>query len=212
MAGAADARRSALAIRGEEADDAGAPSLPIGLAVRRTTEEVAMKTVVVYESMYGNTHHLAECIGEAARTCGDAVVVPVAGASAEVLADVDVLIVGGPTHMHGMSSTMSRKGAVLDAPKKHLQLDSDADGVGLREWFEQLDAATHGRAVAFDTRYDGPVAFTGRASKSISKRLRQHGFSLLAEPESFLVDKANHLVDGEADRARRWATEVLEHA
>jgi len=169
-----------------------------------------MKTVVVYESMYGNTHQVAECIGEAARARGEAVVVPVAGASAEVLEGADVLIVGGPTHVHGMASAMSRKGAMLDAPKKHLQLDPDADGLGLREWFEQLASAPSRHAVAFDTRYDGPVGFTGRASKSISKRLRQHGFSMLAEPESFLVDKGNHLVDGETDRARRWATEVLE--
>ena len=169
-----------------------------------------MKTVVVYESMYGNTHQLAECIGEAARTRGEAVVVPVADASAALIADADVLIVGGPTHVHGMVSAMSRKGAVTDAPKQHLQLDPNADGLGLREWFEHLDTAAHGRAVAFDTRYDGPVAFTGRASKSISKRLRRHGFELLAAPESFLVDKANHLLDGETDRARRWATEVLQ--
>jgi hypothetical protein len=171
-----------------------------------------MKTVVVYESMYGNTHHLAECIGEAAAVRGETVVVPVVGATPELIADADVLIVGGPTHMHGMTSVASRKGAVTDAPKKHLQLDSAADGLGLREWFEQLDPSTHARAVAFDTRHDGPPAFTGRASKSISKRLSQHGFTLLAEPESFLVDKENHLLDGESERARRWAADVLEDA
>jgi hypothetical protein len=27
----------------------------------------------------------------------------------------------------------------------------------------------------------------------------------VAEPESFLVDKDNHLLAGESDRARRWA-------
>jgi flavodoxin len=169
-----------------------------------------MKTVIVYESMYGNTHQVAECIGEAARVHGEAVVVSVAAATADVIADADVLIVGGPTHVHGMTSTMSRRGAVDDAPKKHLQLERDADGLGLREWFEHLSPAVHARAVAFDTRFDGPLVFTGRASKSISKRLSRHGCSLLAEPESFLVDKENHLVDGETDRARRWAAEVLE--
>ena len=169
-----------------------------------------MKTVVVYESMYGNTHQVAECIAEAARTKGEVVVVPVSGATAEVVAGADVLIVGGPTHAHGMTSAMTRRGAVADAEKKHLQLDPDAVGMGLREWFDRLDPKQHARAVAFDTRFDGPLVFTGRAAKGISKRLHDHGFALCAEPESFLVDKANHLVDGEADRARRWAADLLE--
>jgi hypothetical protein len=169
-----------------------------------------MKTVVVYESMYGNTHQVAESIGDAARAHGEAVVVPVVDATAEMIAGADVLIVGGPTHVHGMSSATSRRGALTDGPKKHLQLDPDADGMGLSEWFGRLEPAAHARAVAFDTRVDGPPLFTGRAAKSISKRLRAHGFSLLAEPESFLVDRANHLLAGETDRAHRWAAGVLE--
>ena len=68
-----------------------------------------------------------------------------------------------------------------------------ADGRGAR-----------GAAAAFDTRIDAPAALTGRASKGIAKRLRRCGFSLVVEPESFLVDKHNRLVDGEEERARAW--------
>ena len=46
---------------------------------------------------------------------------------------------------------------------------------------------------------------TGRASKGIEKRLAKHGYDLVADPESFIVDKQNHLIDGEAERARQWA-------
>jgi len=173
-------------------------------------EENAMKTVVVYESMYGNTHQVAECIAEVARTRGDVVLVPVSGATSEVLKDADVLIVGGPTHAHGMTSSATRRGALADAPKKHIDLDPDAEGPGLRDWFEDLPMCTASRAVAFDTRFAGPPALTGRASKGIGNRLRHHGFELLAAPESFLVDKQNHLVDGEVERARRWASELLQ--
>ena len=60
------------------------------------------------------------------------------------------------------------------------------------------------RCAAFDTRIDAPAALTGRASKGIAKRLRRCGFDLVAEPESFLVDKHNHLLEGEAERARAW--------
>ncbi len=63
-------------------------------------------------------------------------------------------------------------------------------------------------AAAFDTRIDGPATLTGRASKGIARRLRHHGLELIAGPESFLVDKHNHLLDGEADRAQEWASKL----
>ena len=41
-----------------------------------------MRAVVVYESMYGNTHGIAEAIGAGLKTAFDVSVVPVAQASA----------------------------------------------------------------------------------------------------------------------------------
>jgi hypothetical protein len=60
--------------------------------------------------------------------------------------------------------------------------------------------------VAFDTRIDAPVAFTGAASKGIAKRLTGQGFHLAVDRESFLVTKQNQLVDGELARATAWGT------
>ena len=54
----------------------------------------------------------------------------------------------------------------------------------------------------------GPAALTGRASKGIAKRLARAGATMLAEPESFLVTKDNHLDTGEEQRARAWAVEI----
>ena len=73
-----------------------------------------MKAVVVYESMYGNTHLIAEEIGNGLRANpnADVAVVPVDGASMELLEGVDLVVVGGPTHAHGMSRTSTRKAAV----------------------------------------------------------------------------------------------------
>ena len=65
-------------------------------------------------------------------------------------------------------------------------------------------------AAAFDTRIDAPALVTGRASRGIEKRLVKLGYDLVADPESFLVDKQNNLLPGEADRAVRWATELAE--
>ena len=67
-----------------------------------------MRAVVVYESMYGNTRAVAEAIGEGMRTIHDVVVVPVGKAGPDVLDGAQILVVGGPTHVHGMSRPRSR--------------------------------------------------------------------------------------------------------
>ena len=169
-----------------------------------------MKAVVVYESMYGNTHHIAEAIAEGLRTTNDdVVVVPVGAATNQLLADADLVVVGGPTHADGLSRENSRKAAV-DATRKdgsELELDPDAEGAGLRDWFDGL-SELRTNAAAFDTRLDAPPVLTGRASKGIAKRLRGHGSTLVVEPMSFLVTKQSHLVDDEATHARDWGSHV----
>ena len=109
--------------------------------------------------------------------------------------------------MHGMSNEASRRAAGDQAAADDgVELDESAQGPGVREWLGGLDPVHGVPAAAFDTRIDGPAVITGRASKAIAKQLEKHGFSLLADPESFLVDRHNHLVDGEADRAAAWGS------
>ena len=161
-----------------------------------------MRAVVVYESMYGNTHLVADAIAVGMAPVGEVEVVPVDRATGEVIDGCDLLVVGGPTHVHGMSTALSRKGAADDAakPDRDVSLDPDAEGTGLRDWFDGV-AGLPPKAAAFDTRMQGPAALTGRAPKGIAKRLRRHGCTLVDEPTSFLVTKENHLVDDEASHA-----------
>jgi hypothetical protein len=51
---------------------------------------------------------------------------------------------------------------------------------------------------------------TGRASGGIASELRKHGFTVVAKPESFLVDQGSGLVAGEPDRAIRWGAQLVE--
>lgn len=165
-----------------------------------------MRAVVVYESMFGNTHVVADHIARGLRASSDdVVVVPVAEATPELITGADLVVVGGPTHMHGMSSEKSRKSAKDRADEDDdLDLDPDAEGPGLSDWFDAMPDGSGRSGIAFDTRVEGPPLLTGRAGKGISRRLKRHGYHLVAEPESFLVDKANQLLDGEADRAAQW--------
>jgi len=172
--------------------------------------EVDMRALVIYESMYGNTHTVAEHVATGLGSLGEARMVPVQDATDELVQWADVVVVGGPTHVHGMVSATSRKAAFEAAakPGSELLMDPDAEGTGLREWFETLRKVSGKSAVAFDTRVDMAPVLTGRASRGITRQLRTHGFTLVAHPESFLVDKQNRLVAGEADRATTWATRV----
>jgi menaquinone-dependent protoporphyrinogen IX oxidase len=168
-----------------------------------------MKVVIVYESMFGNTRIIADAISAGFGSGNDTVVVPVAQAEVRLLDAADLLVVGGPTHVHGMTRARTRKGAADMArkPGSGLTVEPGADGPGLREWVAGQRQAGM-RAATFDTRLGGPAVLTGRASKGIARLLRRHGFTLMARPESFLVTRNNHLRTGEQERARAWGEEV----
>jgi menaquinone-dependent protoporphyrinogen IX oxidase len=164
-----------------------------------------MRVLVVYESMYGNTHVVARNIADGLRGMCEVTLVPVALVTADLVAEADLLVVGAPTHMHGLSTAWSRQAArkAVAKPKSGLTLDPDAGGPALRDWLSGL-ADGHVLAAAFDTRMAGAPVLTGRASRGMSRLLRRHGYRLITPPESFLVTKLNTLVDGESSRAREW--------
>ena len=168
-----------------------------------------MRAVVVYESMYGNTHLIADAVGTGLGSAFDVSVVPVSHADPAVLADADLVVVGGPTHAHGMSRAATRKAAVeaADKPVSPLETEPDALGPGLREWFDSL-SRYQAKAAAFDTRFHGPASLTGRASRKVARVLRAHGFDVVAEPESFLVTKQDRLEPQETIRAREWGARL----
>lgn len=164
-----------------------------------------MRAVVVYESMYGNTYPIADAIGDGIRESFPTEVISVHDANRAALDGVDLVVVGGPTHTHGMSHDSTRVAAAAKAsePDSELRLDPGAEGGGVREWLESLGPMT-GRAAAFDTRVDMSSLVTGRASKGIAKQLRRLGLDVVADPKSFLVTKETRLEPDQQRLAREW--------
>lgn len=165
-----------------------------------------MRALIVYESLYGNTHLVANRIADGLREGYEVSVVPVAQATADLVAGADLLVAGGPTHIHSMSTARSRQAGAEAArkPGSGLTLEPGGAGPGLRDWLDGIGHG-HGRAAAaFDTRLAGPPILTGRASLRIGHQLRRCGYRLAVAPESFLVTKQSALTEGEADRARAW--------
>ena len=161
-----------------------------------------MKALVVYESMYGNTAAVAEAIAAALRSEGlDAIVGPVTAIGPEDTAAVELVVVGGPTHVHGMSRASTRKAAADDDANPYRAPTREP---GLREWLDDVPSGDGRWAAAFDTRIDKPVVLTGSAGKGIARRLDRQAFRLAVRPESFFVTGQNELVAGELERAAEW--------
>ncbi len=170
-----------------------------------------MKAVVVYESMFGSTREVAEAIAAGLSSGGASVdVVNVNNAGPDAVAGADLLVVGGPTHVHGLSRPESRAEAVewtKDSSGKKLRLEPEAPGTGIREWLPTLKQ-TDGRFAAFDTRADFPRLLSGAASSAIDKALRKAGLVHVVAPASFMVTAEGHVGHGEVDRARSWGEEI----
>ncbi|SEC64131.1 Flavodoxin [Amycolatopsis tolypomycina] len=160
-----------------------------------------MRILVVFESMFGATEEVAKAIGKGLAGAASPEVVNVDEAPRD-LTGVGLLVVGGPTHVHGMSRRATRKSAAdqVDYPTR--------SRTGVREWLDSLDEVPAKlAAAAFDTRIDKPRVFTGAASLGVAKRLRRHGCRLVLPAESFFVGTES--IDagpepGEPERAEAW--------
>lgn len=154
-----------------------------------------MKTLIVYFSKLGNTQKVAEVIADTLMQAGDARAISVDELTASSLEEVDLLVVGSPTH----SWTLPR--AVREVLKK-----ISYGGLG-------------GKSVtAFDTSIQmwGPVKLFA-ASHRLWVMLRILGGKPLVPPETFLVEKSArstmtkrvNLRNGEIERAKAWADLML---
>ena len=171
-----------------------------------------MSAVVVYESMFGATRQVAEALARGVGRHTEVTVLNVNAAGHEFPA-ADLVLVGAPTHVHGLSSPSTREEAVrwTKDPERKLTLEQEAPGIGVREWLDGL-MGTVGDFVAFDTRADIAEILSGSAAKHIQKALKKAGGHPVSEVESFLVHD-NEMDPEELDRAEalgdRLATEFL---
>jgi flavodoxin len=157
-----------------------------------------MNAMVIYDTEFGNTERIAKAIGQALEGEFTVRVQSIADQPA-IPPELELLVIGGPTQMHGMSPRM--RDFLKGLPEARLE--------GMQ-------------ALAFDTRYRMMKLLAGSAAERIGKALRKKGVRLLAPPESFFVgrdvppqgEKRRHelerLEPGEEERAAEWAASILE--
>ena len=167
-----------------------------------------MRALVVYESMFGNTRLVAEAVADGMSSGVDVEVVEVAAAPTS-FDDVELVVVGGPTHALGMTRQRTRDDARRQGEQSGHEVVSK--GIGMREWLEGVRSPGTA-AAAFDTRVGRPW-MPGSAARGADKRLRSRGFRSVARPESFWVSGTfGPLIEGEVGRARRWGEQLASAA
>ena len=166
-----------------------------------------MHALVVFESMYGNTKEVATAVAAGLSKHMPVEVAEVGTAPTVIGDDVSLLVVGAPTHAHGMSQPGSRRSAADRADATNGIVST---GIGVREWLGNLgDAPVHVAVATFDTRLRGPGLIWGSAAKAAELQLRDSGATVVVPAQSFFVNgprgSAYHAVsDTELERARAW--------
>jgi flavodoxin len=159
-----------------------------------------MHALVVVESIWGNTEAIARAV--AVGIGDDVEVVGVDDAPPAIPDDVDLVVVGGPTHAFTMSTASTRESA-------RQQGATSIPVRGIREWVEELSPP--GRAVrvaTFDTRTVSP-RLPGSAAKKAMRRLVALGLEPAAKAETFGVHGySGPLADGEETRATEWGASL----
>jgi Flavodoxin len=160
-----------------------------------------LTALVVYESFFGNTEHIARAVTEGLELEGmSAEIMDAARADHADLDSYDLLVVGGPTHAFALSRPSSREDAVTRGG------DSRYSAKGLREWLSALPVREGEHlAAAFDTRVSKVRHLPASAARSATHLLRQRRFTLVGRPAGFVVmDIEGPLDRHETERAVSW--------
>ena len=156
-----------------------------------------MKALVVYDSVYGNTERIAQAIGNALGSPGDAETLRVGDVTTQQLMGAQLLIVGSPTQKFSPLGAITR--LLRRIPAGGLQ------GI---------------KVAAFDTRFSMSdaqsrilrffVSVFGYAARPIASRLAKKGGELIVPPEGFIVQGTEGpLKEGELERAAEWAKQII---
>lgn len=155
------------------------------------------KTIIVYDSYFGNTKKIAEAIETVVKGELDTSIIPINDFSITMLDDVQIFITGSPTRGFRPSE------AFLNLFKKL-----------------PVNALQGKQVVTFDTRIDPIdihsaifrfiVKSGGYAGPKIGKELAAKGGKMVLPAEGFFVEKSEGpLKNGEEARASEWGKKII---
>ncbi len=141
-----------------------------------------MTSLIIYDSLYGNTQKVAEAVADTVK----GKIVNVKNFKKEMLNGVTLLIVGSPIHgWQPSEETLAFLNALTPGSLKGIKI------------------------AAFDTRVR--LFIHGDAAGKIQKQLVSLGGTTVVPPQAFIVEgKEGPLAAGETERARQWGQLILE--
>jgi flavodoxin len=143
-----------------------------------------VKSLVVYDTRYGNTEQVANAIAEPLGRAGEVVVKKASETTADDVQWADLVVVGSPTHAWDMTPETKGLFERISWPRYH----------------------DRGAAV-FDTKVVQRTA-EGAAGK-IERALGGAGLRVVAKPQSFFVaGPEGPVAEGEIERARAFGEEL----
>ena len=150
-----------------------------------------MSSLVVFDSIYGNTEVVARAVAEVLARSGPVRTLRAADVKPGHLEGVTLLVVGTPSH--GSRPSDAVRGWLAGVELGRL------DGVRVAAFDTRLDDERHRLAAWWARR-------VGRAADALLKRLETLGGEPAAATEGCrLVRATGPLLDGETRRARAWA-------
>ena len=164
------------------------------------------KALIVVESYFGNTRAIAEAVAAGLIEGGvEAQVIDVSQAPSALPADLDLLVLGAPTHNRGLPTATSRAKACEQA-------GSGEASHGIGGWLETSAIPASTGAAAFDTVISKGW-LSGSAAKATAKALQRHQGRRTASVRSFVVTASKGpLADGEKTDAHSWGRELADLA
>lgn len=162
-----------------------------------------MRVLVVQESMFGNTAAVARAIADALRAHADVRVVDAKDAPPDPGPDVELLIVGAPTHGLTLPAAASR----ADAVRRGASAEVAASGV--REWLAALPTGRPRAVATFCTKVRRGGPFAGSAARAAARIARRGGHRVRGTADFFVAGTTGPLLPGELDRAAAWAVGLV---
>ncbi len=156
-----------------------------------------MKTIVVYESLWGNTAAVARAIAEGFGL--DAQVFSTAEATRDILAGTDLIVAGSPLFAFQLPTDKIREN--IRSKAATFPIPPNLSHPSLRNWLGTVPPGK-GRSAAFETRlWWSP----GGAVGTIQEALQAVGYEPLTRGRRFrVVGIHGPLKGGELNRAREW--------
>jgi flavodoxin I len=157
-----------------------------------------MKTLLIYDSVFGNTEKIARAIADSLGSRAPVEILRAEQVVPEELTGVDLLVVGSPTR--GFRPTEAVTELLKRLPAKAL-IGTKVAAFDTRLKADEIDSA--GLRFVVNTG--------GYAAKRIANRLKKAGGNLIVPPEGFYVeDTEGPLKAGEIERAAGWAISVMD--